>query len=137
MTERAHRGVEALPDTTAGRPSAKLAGHNRISTAALTSVARAVAADVFNISAAHVRADWRDDAGLLALSLATPIGVPSLSKVARAPSLVQGFGGSIWDRAEAARSVIRAEVGRLTGSHLSRVDVRITGVRITEGGRVQ
>lgn len=117
--------------------NAPLAGHNRISTAALTSVARAVAADVLNISAVLVRADWRDDGGLLALTLATPVGIPSLPKVVRDPAVVERFGGAIWDRAYAARAAVQAEISRITGSQLSRVDIRITGARIVEGGRVR
>ncbi|NJC24519.1 hypothetical protein BJ994_003595, partial [Arthrobacter pigmenti] len=52
---------------------ARLAGHNRISTQALTSTARAVAAEVLHVPAREIRASWSDDAGMLALRLALPI----------------------------------------------------------------
>ena len=114
-----------------------LAGHNRISTQALTSTARAVAADVFDVPAQQIRASWSDDQGLLALRLALPIGVPSLTRTLKDPSVVGGMGGSIWDRTHAAKALVLQQVSRLSGSRLSRVDIRITGIRVTEGGRAR
>lgn len=111
-------------------------GHNRISTQALTSTAKAVAADAFNISPRSIRADWRDDAGLLALSLSLPVAIPALDRVSREPGVVDGFGGTVWDRANSAKADILERVGQLTGSRLRRVDIRFTGVVVTGGGRV-
>ncbi len=111
-------------------------GHNRISTQALTSTAKAVAASTFDIPPRSIRADWTDDAGLLALSLAMPIAIPALDRVSRDTGLVDGFGGSIWDRAGLAKTVILENVIQLTGSRLSRVDIRFTGIIVTGGGRV-
>lgn len=113
------------------------AGHNRISTQALTSVARAAAAEALGVAPHEVRAEWTDDDGLLALSLVAPIAVPPLASVLRDPRLVAGFGGSIWDRTVAARAVIHDRVTALTGALLSRVDIRISGSSVTEGGRVR
>lgn len=87
--------------------------------------------------AEQVKADWNDDGGLLALSLVLPLGIPALNRIAREPSLVDNTGGPIWDRALTAREVVLDRVESLTGSQLSRVDVRITGIRIQEGGRVR
>ncbi|HET8795555.1 MAG TPA: hypothetical protein VFM62_04180 [Arthrobacter sp.] len=112
-------------------------GHNRISTQALTSVAQAAASEVLHVPADQIRASWRDDAGLLALSLVLPIGIPSLARVARDPSVLDKIGGSIWERGLAAREIVLDKIMHLTGSQLSRVDIRITGVRVKEGGRVQ
>lgn len=117
--------------------SSTFAGHNRISTQALTSTARAVAADVFGVPVQQIRAGWSDDHGLLALGLTLPIGVPSLTRSARDHSLVAGFGGSVWDRAHGAKVLILERVAYLSGSRLSRVDIRITGIRIMDGGRAQ
>ncbi|MHA7154550.1 hypothetical protein [Arthrobacter sp. TMN-50] len=114
-----------------------LAGHNRISAQALTSTARAVAADIFDIPAQQIRASWSDDQGLLALRLALPIAVPPLTRIVRDPSLVSGFGGSIWDRTHAAKALILQRVTQLSGSQLSRVDIRITGIKLAESGRVK
>lgn len=118
-------------------PGQVLAGHNRISTQALTSLAKAAAAEALGVPAQDVRADWSDDDGLLALSLVAPINIPPLKAVAADPGRVAAFGGSIWDRTVAAKARILATVTALSGARLSRVDIRISGARITEGGRVK
>ena len=118
-------------------PGRLLAGHNRIHTQALTSLACAAASEALGVPAQDVRADWSDDDGLLALSLVSPVKIPSLTAVLRNPSRVAGFGGSIRDRAISAKSVILGRVTELSGAQLSRVDIRISGVAVSEGGRVQ
>ena len=118
-------------------PGQVLAGHNRISTQALTSLARAAAAEALGVPAQDVRADWSDDDGLLALSLVAPINIPPLKAVAADPGRVAAFGGSIWDRTVAAKARILATVTALSGARLSRVDIRISGARISDGGRVR
>jgi len=119
-------------------PAARLlAGHNRISTQALTSVARAAAAEALGVPPQDVRADWADDDGLLALSLVTPIAIPSLTTVLRDPARVAAFGGPIWDRAVAAKAEILRRVTELSGAQLSRVDIRISGASVRDGGRVR
>lgn len=117
-----------------GRP---LAGHNRISTQALTSVARAAAAEALGVAPQEVRAEWTDDGGLLALSLVAPIAVPSLTAVLRDPARVAAYGGPIWDRAVAAKAQILNRVTELSGARLSRVDIRISGASVSDGGRVR
>ncbi|MDR7161477.1 hypothetical protein [Arthrobacter sp. BE255] len=114
-----------------------LAGHNRISTQALTSLARAAAAEALGVPAQDIRADWSDDDGLLALSLVAPIHIPPLKAVAADAGRVAAFGGSIWDRTVTAKARILATVTSLSGARLSRVDIRISGARISEGGRVK
>jgi CO/xanthine dehydrogenase Mo-binding subunit len=114
-----------------------MAGHNRISTQALTTLAQAAAAEALGVSPQDVRAEWSDDDGLLALSVAAPIRVPLLTEVLRDPRRVEGFGGSVWDRAVAAKTAILERVTELSGSTLSRVDIRISGARISEGVRVR
>ena len=114
-----------------------LSGHNRISTQALTSLAKAAAAAALDVDAQDVRADWTDDDGLLALSLVTPISIPPLKSVVQDPGRVERFGGSIWDRTIQAKTRILETVTELSGARLSRVDIRISGTRISEGGRVR
>jgi uncharacterized alkaline shock family protein YloU len=114
-----------------------LSGHNRISTQALTSLAKTAAAEALGVEPHDVRADWADDDGLLALSLMSPIRIPPLATVLRDPGRVAAFGGSIWDRTVAAKSRILSTVTALSGASLSRVDIRISGVKPIEGGRVQ
>jgi uncharacterized alkaline shock family protein YloU len=114
-----------------------LSGHNRISTQALTSLARAAAAEALGVDAHDVRADWSDDDGLLALSLVSPIKIPPLEAVVRDTARVAAFGGSIWERTVTAKAQILATVSTLSGASLSRVDIRISGARVSEGGRVR
>jgi hypothetical protein len=122
----------ALPGSKPG-----LAGHTRISTQALTSTAKEAAAEFFRVPPAQVRVSWSDDQGMLALSLALPVSLPPLARIAADPDLVARTGGSAWDRAHAAKPVLRDTVTALTGSVVSRVDIRITGVRLEEGSRVR
>jgi uncharacterized alkaline shock family protein YloU len=124
---------------TAGAPvrGVAMAGHTRISTQALTSVARAATGEALGVPAQDVRARWADDAGLLALSLVTPVAIPPLTEVLRDRSRVAGFGGSIWDRAVTAKAEILYRVTELTGAQLSRVDIRISGATVRGGGRVR
>jgi hypothetical protein len=117
--------------------TAAMAGHTRVSTQALTSVARAAAAEALGVPPQEVRAEWSDDDGLLALSLVAPITVPPLTTVVRDAGRVAGLGGSIWDRAVAAKADILRRVTELSGARLSRVDIRIGGVSMSEGGRVR
>lgn len=119
------------------QPAVHLAGHNRISTQALTTLAQAAAAEALEVPAQDVRADWSDDDGLLALSIAAPIRVPALTEVLRDPLRVAGYGGTVWDRAVAAKTAILERVTQLSGSTLSRVDIRINGARVSEGPRVR
>ncbi|WP_258804689.1 hypothetical protein [Pseudarthrobacter sp. NS4] len=114
-----------------------LNGHNRISTQALTSLAKAAAANALGVEAQDVRADWADDDGLLALFLVTPISIPPLKAVALDPGQVERTGGSIWDRTVKAKARILETVTELSGARLSRVDIRISGATVSEGGRVQ
>jgi len=116
--------------------AAAMAGHTRISTQALTSVAKAAAAEALGVTPHEVRAEWSDDDGLLALSLVAPITVPSLTTILRDSGRIAGLGGPIWDRAVAAKAVILHRVTELSGARLSRVDIRIGGASMSEGGRV-
>lgn len=121
---------------TEGVSPRELVGHNRVSTQALTSLAQAAAAEQFGVRPADVRASWADDAGLLALSIVAPIALPDLGDVA-GPEDVAAAGGSVWERATAAKSAILQRVSSLSGAQLSRVNIRIAGVRPPEGRRVR
>ena len=129
------------PAAPAAAPAAdrtpRLAGHNRISTQALSSTAKAAAAELFDVPSAAIRVTWSDDQGMLALSLSLPVSLPALTRIAADPGLVARAGGSIWDRAHAAKPLLKDKVTALTGSLLSRVDIRVTGVQLNEGSRVR
>lgn len=122
------------PITAAG-DDRYLAGHNRISTQALTSIAKVAAGQVLLVPPSSVRIEWADDGGDLALSVSSAMGAPALQDVWRNPSRVASSGGSVLARATAAKARILAEVEALTGSRLSRVDVRISGLLPLDGGR--
>ncbi|MFF3039312.1 hypothetical protein [Arthrobacter citreus] len=126
-----------VPGETKLPAAVPLAGHNRISTQALTSTAQAVAAQHFGVPASAVRVTWSDDQGLLALSLALPVTMPPLGAVVKDPGLVARTGGSVWDRAHAAKPALLERITYLTGSILSLVDIRVTGIRVQEGSRVK
>ncbi len=126
-----------LPAAETVAPKTGLAGHNRISTQALTSTAKAAAAEFFRVPPAQIRVTWSDDQGMLAMSLALPVTLPPLNRIADDPDLVRRSGGSVRDRAHAAKPLLRDRVTELTGSMVSRVDVRITGVLLQEGSRVR
>lgn len=132
----------AGPATQPGGPEAthaerRLNGHNRISTQALSSLAKASAAKALGVPASDVRVDWADDDGLLALSVVSPVLVPPLTALVRDPRRLQGFGGSVLDRVIAAKADILGSVTALSGARLSRVDIRISGVKVSDGGRVR
>ncbi len=114
---------------------AGLAGHNRISTQALTSTAKAAASEYFGVPPQQVRVTLRDDRGLLALALSLPIPLPPLA--ALTPAMLERAGGTVLERAHAAKPVLLQRVSELTGSRLSRVDIRITGALAVEGRRVR
>ena len=114
----------------------EFAGHNRISTQALTSVAKVAAADVLAVAPAQVRVTWHDEAGDLALSISSAMGAPSLTEIRRNPRLAAQSGGSILARATAAKARILDQVELLSGSQLSRVDIRISGLIARTDGRV-
>lgn len=123
--------------TPASAARVRLPGHNRISTQALTSTACGVASDVLSVPVREIRASWFDDAGLLALVLSLPIAVPPLARVAADPSAVEVFGGSVEDRVHRAKGEILHRVTQLSGSRLSRVDIRVTGALVSDGGRAR
>lgn len=124
-----------LPDGSVVKASV-YAGHNRISTQALTSVAKVAAADVLDVAPGQVRVSWSDEAGALALSISSAMGAPSLQQIQQDPARVVQSGGSILSRATAAKALILEQVERLTGSTLSSVDIRISGLLTRDGRRV-
>ncbi|WP_307112879.1 hypothetical protein [Sinomonas atrocyanea] len=118
-----------VPAPPSRPPGGAHAGLNRVSTQALTSLAQAAAAAELGIRPAEVRADWSDDAGLLALRIVAPIAIPDLSD-AGSPADPSVWGGSVWERCAVAKGRILDSVARLSGATLSRVDIRISGMRM-------
>lgn len=121
-------GPPIVPAPPTRQPGSAYSGLNRVSTQALTSLAQAAAAAELGIRPADVRADWTDDAGLLALRIVAPIAIPDLAE-ADAAAAVAAWGGSVWERCARAKGRILDSVMRLSGATLSRVDIRISGMR--------
>lgn len=113
-------------------PEIGLNGHNRISTQALVSTANAAAAETFGLDPGRVKSVFTDDGGLLALQLALALPIPPLTQVVEDPQAVDAFGGSVARRAAAAGPVVLQRVAELTGTTLSRVDIRVTGLQTAE-----
>lgn len=111
-------------------------GRNRITARALDRVATAVAADELGVQPKTVSVDTSDDAGMLELVVSSPIRVAPLSRVQRDPAIVERTGGTLLERAGRAQDGIRSRVAELTGSGVSRVTVRLTGVTVVEEKRV-
>jgi len=130
--------VKALPDpglpprpqrppAPAARPADRRAGHTRIATEALSSIARGVAGEVLGIPPSDVRVVLNDEFGSLALLLSVPLPLRPLA----APQPL----APVWERARNARATVRERFTALTGTHVGRVDVRVTGILLETGRR--
>lgn len=104
------------------------AGRTAISRKALERTVSAVAAEHLQVSPASIDVRLSDDAGLLAVAIASPLRVESLGGTSP--------GAGVLSRTNIARPLIRDEVTRLTGSTVSTVSVRVTRAEIIEYRRV-
>lgn len=102
-----------------------LAGHTRVSTQALNSSARIIAAEVFEVRPGDIRVSLNDEYGALALGVSLPLPISPLIHGRAAHT---DPASSVLARAREARTDVRDRFIELTGSHVSRVDVRVTGV---------
>lgn len=116
---------ETLP--AAHRPGRR-PGHTRITSAALHHTLEAIAADAFRIPAGEVKARVNDEHGRLSVTVAVALAMPSLTDAARNPAVVPAAGGTLYERAEQARTDIIAGASRIAGATVARVDIRLTGL---------
>ena len=115
--------------TTTSQPGpAGRAGHTRITRAALTHTTEAVAAAAFGIPRRDVRVSLADDGGALGVTVSVPLPAPTLLQAAGDPHSVQESGGTLFERAERARTGIRSTATEVTGSQVGRIDIRLTGI---------
>lgn len=132
-------GATAILEGVGAPGAARVAapGRTRIAPRALDRVVSAVTADALGVRVRDVAVDLTDDAGNLSLRVSTPIRVPSLNRVQEDPAALERSGGSVIERAKRAQEQIRTRVQLLTGSDITRVIVKITGVDIKEDRRVR
>jgi len=135
--QHADSGAGARPaggDAAAGAAHAasgtgtRVAGHVRISSRALSSTARHLAAATFSTPEKRIAVTLQDDAGDLALRLNLPLPVAGLRSTAATEAQ------SVRTRAIGLRGVLRERFETITGATLSRVDVVVTGMIDAEGG---
>jgi len=112
-------------------------GRTRITPRALDRVVSQVTAEELSVRARSVGVHLDDDGGALVLTVKAPMRADPLSRVVEDPSAVARGGGSMIDRAASARSNIRSRVRSLTGSDISRVLLRLTGVEVAATRRVR
>ena len=125
----------AAPVAAKSRPGHR-AGHTTITAAAMRKVVEAVGATAFGIPAGDVHASLADENGQLSVSLALPVAIPSLLQAARNTPLVHD-GGTLYQRAAAARAEIIDRTREVAGTTVGRVDISITGIRKGTEMRVQ
>lgn len=111
-------------------------GRTRITAKALEHVAVNIAAESLGVPAGRVKVELADDQGALALIVTSPMRAIPLARVSAAPDALQRSGGSIVARVSAATGAIAARVEQLSGSSVSRVSIRVSGLEIDQEGRV-
>jgi hypothetical protein len=110
-------------------PAPLFPGHTRISTQALASAARLITAQAYGVDVSGVRVMLNDELGSLALGL--NLALPADALDPDGPAAGDGWHGdadSVWARARDVRAEVRDQFTDLTGSHVSRVDIRVTGI---------
>lgn len=105
-------------------------GRTRVTSKALNRVIGAVAADALGVDAKSVSIDLADTEGRLAVIVRSPLRVVSLTRVQDDAAIVARTGGSLLERAAAAQQLILSRSADLTGSAISTVTVRLTGVDV-------
>ncbi|MET3922467.1 hypothetical protein ABIB26_003427 [Arthrobacter sp. UYEF20] len=120
-----------------GHRTGPQAGHTRIAPNALTHTIGAVTAEAFTVPAGEVKVSLRDDAGRLAISVRVPVTVLPLAEAARHPEQVSAGGGTLYERAGAARATIAERLHRLTGADIGGIDIRLTAAHHPAQERVR
>ena len=126
------------------RPNMR-AGYTSISSGAMHQLVEAIAAEAFNVPLREVRAGVHDEQGQVSVSLAVPLtnwgfSGGQIRPESRGWEPVKDDGGTVFERAASARTVVAARVQALAGAVVGRVDVRFTGIhqgQQTTTGRLQ
>jgi hypothetical protein len=122
----------ATSRAAAGSAAAGSLGHGRntVLPRAVRRVVSAVTAEQLGVDASDVSVDLSDNGGALTVTANTPIHVAPLGSGAVRPApIVQRLGE--------AQATIRSRCLALTGSSITRVDLRVTGVELNQRRRVK
>jgi hypothetical protein len=114
------------------------AGYTSISSGTMHQLAAAIAAEAFTVPRRDVRAGIGDEQGQLSVSLALPLAF-QLAPHGPTGSKAGHDGGTVFERAARARSVVADRIEELSGASVARVDIRFTGIhhgKNTAAGRV-
>lgn len=106
------------------------AGYTTISSATMAQLVTAVAAEACNVPSKDVRVSLHDDQGQLSVQLAVPLALGG-------PAQMGHDGGTIFERAAAARALVAARIQELAGTAVRRVDIRYTGIHGQEHSKVR
>ncbi|MET3948471.1 hypothetical protein ABIB49_003196 [Arthrobacter sp. UYCu512] len=120
--------IEPRQKVRAAPRAGRRAGHTRTTSAALHHTIGAITADAFGIPPRAVTARVHDDRGHLSVTVAVALPMPSLTEAARNPLAVTSSGGTLYERAERARTDILARALAIAGTSVARVDIRLTGL---------
>lgn len=112
-------------------------GRTRITPRALDRLVAAVTAEALGVDAKRVGVTLTDERGDLVMTVTTPVRVVSLPRVSSDTGVVSRTGGTLLERGRRAQEEIRRRVAELSGSTVTRVVVRISGVDIREETRVR
>lgn len=114
------------------RPATR-AGYTTISPGTMAQLLTAVAAEACNVPSKDVRASLHNDQGQLSVQLAVPLVLHE----PWGPALVGNDGGTIFERAAAARALVAARLQELAGTAVQRVDIRYTGAQSQDHRKVR
>lgn len=109
----------------------RLPGRTKIAARAVRRVVSAVTADALEVPARDVSVDLEDHGGQLSVTAGAPVRIDPLGTAGG--SLRGPRGGTLVERLGTARDEIGERVTTLTGSRVTRVDLRITGADLTRG----
>ncbi|MFE4195593.1 hypothetical protein ACFRJ9_06995 [Paenarthrobacter sp. NPDC056912] len=107
---------------TETRTTVPRSGHTRITRTALRRTVETITAQAFKVPAVNVAAELDDDSGKLGVRVSVQLAIPPLL----GPRQVTG---TVFERAQAARTEIVEQGLKLTGMELGRVDIRLTGAK--------
>lgn len=128
----------AVTNTVAPVEAARAsAGRTRIAPKALTSLIGGLAADALRVHRGGVRVAVSDDNGSLSIDITTPIVVAPLARIAKERGLLAQYGGTMLERAAGAQAEVRERTQQLTGSLVSRVNVRFSSMQREQERKVQ